>query len=369
MFDTSKVSIDPDDGAVIASKQCTGTTFLKGYKPKTMLEGVQGNTYQQDMDSHAQRMIGQRYTLTGFLKFANHVVKLTDAEVVQMYNNHLFIIDEAHNLRSQKESGGKPSYRALARVLRLAHGTKVILLTATPMYNDAREIVDLINLLLINDHRPALKRSAIFSDEGTIINEKAFLKACTGYVSHVSGRNPLRFPILFDPSVDSNPALVRPRKLPTLDVSGQTIPVAMRIKTTQIIGSIMSRSQYKQYVETGATDLQVDTDEMDEEDSGGKDDAEDVEGIPPSFRPGFEVSNIAFPLQPGHRVKGSSSMFWSCFHRLPGKEFAVAYTRGSLAAADGGFLAPRNLGKWSCKFKTVIDSIRKSSGVTFPINI
>ncbi|PNH01399.1 putative helicase [Tetrabaena socialis] len=320
----------------------------------------------EDMDAHAQRLIAQRYAFIGFLKFANQVAKMTDAEIVEAYAKHLFIIDEAHNLRSQKESGSKPAYRALQRVLRLCHGTKILLLTATPMFNDAREIVDLVNLLLINDNRPLLKRSAIFSDEGTLLDGETFARACVGYVSHVSGRNPLRFPIIFDPTVDKDPALVQAHRLPTLDVSGESIPGAMRIKATCIVGSVMSAGQYKQYIESGAGDLPpAYIDDFQEDDEPGKDAVEDVEGIPPSFRPGFEVSNLSFPLVPGHRIKGSSSMFWSCFHRLPGKEFAVEYMPGSPAAAHGGFLAARNLGRWSCKFKTILDRILTSTGITF----
>ncbi|PNG99203.1 putative helicase, partial [Tetrabaena socialis] len=169
MFDASKVTWS--DGEVATSKQCTGTRFLQGYKGTG-----------EDMDAHAQRLIAQRYAFIGFLKFANQVAKMTDAEIVEAYAKHLFIIDEAHNLRSQKESGSKPAYRALQRVLRLCHGTKILLLTATPMFNDAREIVDLVNLLLINDNRPLLKRSAIFSDEGTLLDGETFARACVGYV-------------------------------------------------------------------------------------------------------------------------------------------------------------------------------------------
>ena len=47
--------------------------------------------------------------------------------------------------------------------------TKLILMTATPMYNQPNEIVELLNLLLLNDNRPLLKRS-------DLINNKEFTK-------------------------------------------------------------------------------------------------------------------------------------------------------------------------------------------------
>lgn len=341
MFDVNKL-VRSDDGTVIASRQCTGTTFLK----------ASGDAVE--MEAHAQKMISQRYTFTGFNKFANAVGKLSDAEITEAYSNHVIIIDEAHNLRSQKESGTKPAYRALKKVIHVCPGTKIVMLTATPMYNDAREIVDLINLLLMNDRRQTLKRSLIFADDGTLLDGSALAKACVGYVSHVSGRNPLRFPVLLDPTQDNDAAVVLHKSLPIVDVSGETIRPSMRIQRTCIVGSVMSRMQYSQYIAHAAHFGQKS--EIGDDEAIGSGD-EDLDGLAPTFRPGFETSNIAFP---GRRdARGSSAMFWSCFRRSAGKEFAVEYT------SHPGFLSPENVAQYSCKFKTIIDRILSGTGVVF----
>ena len=48
--------------------------------------------------------------------------------------------------------------------------TKIVLLTATPMYNISSEIVWLMNILLLNDKRAPLRESDIFQKDGIRIN-------------------------------------------------------------------------------------------------------------------------------------------------------------------------------------------------------
>ena len=59
----------------------------------------------------------------------------------------------------------------LRKVLKTADDIKLILLTATPMFNRAEEIVDLVNYLLINDKRPILKIEDIFNSNGDLTKE------------------------------------------------------------------------------------------------------------------------------------------------------------------------------------------------------
>ena len=59
---------------------------------------------------------------------------------------------------------GKQFPPTIKKVLKTAENIKLVLLTATPMFNTAEEIVDLINLLLINDRRPTLDVKKIFKN-------------------------------------------------------------------------------------------------------------------------------------------------------------------------------------------------------------
>ena len=76
------------------------------------------------------------------------------------------------------------------------------------MYNYSSEIVLILNLLLLNDNRPLLKESDIFTSDGDLLVEdgidkgKEILKnKLRGYVSYVRGENPKTFPLRIMPSL------------------------------------------------------------------------------------------------------------------------------------------------------------------------
>ena len=82
----------------------------------------------------------------------------------------------------------------MRKVLKTAENIKLILLTATPMFNRAEEIVDLINYLLINDRRPLLKINDVFKNgDLTKKGEKILINKVSGYVSYLRGENPINF--------------------------------------------------------------------------------------------------------------------------------------------------------------------------------
>jgi superfamily II DNA or RNA helicase len=60
-------------------------------------------------------------------------------------SNTVIIIDEAHNIK------GGDFYKALEKVLRNSINYRLVLLTATPMYDSAKEIIYLSNILNMND--------------------------------------------------------------------------------------------------------------------------------------------------------------------------------------------------------------------------
>jgi hypothetical protein len=81
-----------------------------------------------------------------------------------MFNDHLIIVDEAHNLRDEKEAAGdvseiedptavsdteagKQLTPILKQIVVTAEGLRLMLMTATPMYNKATEILFLLFLL------------------------------------------------------------------------------------------------------------------------------------------------------------------------------------------------------------------------------
>jgi hypothetical protein len=189
-----------------------------------------------------RRTIKEYYEFYGYLEFANKIKKKRDKriknrelskkekelilkDVIREYcSNRILIIDEVHNLREEKdddeeeeEDGEKKSKKKeerenartiLRKVVKYSQNMKLIIMSATPMFNKSKEIVWLINLLLSNDNRPLLKYKDLFVNEGgeDKLTEKGknLLKIkCSGYVSYLRGENPISFPIRLYPN-DTN---------------------------------------------------------------------------------------------------------------------------------------------------------------------
>ena len=88
---------------------------------------------------------------------------------------------------------------------------KLLLLTATPMFNEATEIVWLANLMNLNDNRFPIKIKDIFDDENNFIEtethsgKELLIQKLNGYVSYVSGENPFSFPFKLFPYTFNSP--------------------------------------------------------------------------------------------------------------------------------------------------------------------
>ena len=351
LFDIGKVRISPKG---LESDQCSGSSFL----PRSHRSGLT----KEDVETFAEKRMSKYYSFVGFTKFANIVEVMTDGDIREAYDGHVFIVDEAHNLRSSTSSR-KPIYNALKRVLKICIGVKIVLMTATPMYNDAREIVDMVNLLLLNDRRSLLKTKELFTSEGSLRDEDEFTRSLIGYVSRLPGRTPLKFPLIFDARTNRDPNVLSKKDLPRRDITGVDIPreLSLDVERTTIVASHMSPHQYGIYRDSldsteisGISEISDVSEISDDSEMSEKVEKEDLEenedGV--KFGIGFERGNVVYPGAKG---------FWSCFSlRSKDKEFQVKYVK-----EHEGYLSPKNLSKVACKFKTVIDRILVSRGIVF----
>ena len=95
--------------------------------------------------------------------------------------------------------------------LEQANNVKLLLLSATPMYNSQTEIVWLLNLMNVNDGRAKVDVSDIFtktgrfreSKTGELVGKELLLRKMSGYVSFIRGENPYTFPYRVFPSMVS----------------------------------------------------------------------------------------------------------------------------------------------------------------------
>ncbi len=234
VFDPSKIRWDEAAGEW-TSQQCTGTAYLErlGLMQERDLKKV---IFKVEESRRA------RYVVTGYQAFANWLERTINKQMPGLsslspearraaedeflrreFSDHLIIIDEAHNLRDTvaeaadigaKESavtgeaaenaGGKALNPWLKRIVLNAEGLRLLLMTATPMYNSAPEIVLLLNYLLMNDtksERLSLKTD-IFTKTGELkpgAPTRMLEKVARRYVSYMRGENPYTFPLRMRP--------------------------------------------------------------------------------------------------------------------------------------------------------------------------
>jgi hypothetical protein len=228
IFDIENVSIPKESDVPNTHSGCTGNLYLE----------LTGTEYEKDrklIEKKVKKLIRSRYEVMGYLQLYSYVQKIINSvpemkdlrerdmriqlKVQKEFSNHCMIIDEAHNLRdipsSEEEDTldlaggetelsdsqqGKKLTPILKKILNESDSMKLVLLTATPMYNSYLEIFFLLNLLLINDKRPIIRDKDIFKDNKfTETGKKLFGSIVRNYISFMRGETPITFPTRLKP--------------------------------------------------------------------------------------------------------------------------------------------------------------------------
>ena len=100
-----------------------------------------------------------------------------------MHSNSVIILDEAHNLRDADDK--KISYSMMTNFLGLMKNKKVILLSATPIYDNKLELISIMNLILPDNKKLDAKDIAGLDEDDV---EKYFKDRISGYVSYLDER-------------------------------------------------------------------------------------------------------------------------------------------------------------------------------------
>ena len=239
IFDINRLTLGKDDDEMNSHDGCTGNRYLE-------LTQTFYDREKKDIENRINRLINKRYAILGYVAFRNIIrdilskipstlskTRQADLEITLLkraFSGCLFIVDEAHNMRDVLESevddtdadetatdeksdasAGKKLAPQLRRVLRTCDGIKLLLMTATPMYNNYKEIIPLLNFLLHADHADD---SMLLTDadidfemtaEGERLTEESenkIMRVANGHVSFMRGENPRAFPARLDPPSD-----------------------------------------------------------------------------------------------------------------------------------------------------------------------
>ena len=190
-------SIANYDDYKLLVNQCTGDTYIK------MLQLLKIENKEKALVK-IKKFINTRYRLFTYDEFS----KLIETEYSsKILKDKTIIIDEAHNIRNSTKNEDKRIYSALLSCLGKGINNRLILLSATPMYNEPTDIMDLLYLFLINDKREELLKdiSQPFDnmfDKNNELNkkyEKIMKQLSSNYISYLKGNNPFTFATKLSP--------------------------------------------------------------------------------------------------------------------------------------------------------------------------
>jgi len=273
LFNKDKLVLNRSTGTW-SMNTCVGNKLLKDNGlaiasiPTSEISQEQEEQMKDAISKNISAIIKSTYSFIGYEKLKTMIEQsiygtnkadykkldqLTESQIAgikKRFDDALIIIDEVHNLRTTEDknkSNDKMTGKLLTVVAKYSQNMRLLLLTATPMYNNPKEIIWLLNLMRINDNRSEIKYSDVFvgdTGEETIKTStdddpsrirsayssgKDVLKnASYGYVSYVRGENPFTFPYRIYPKVHSpqhsffaDPGAAVPH--PTIEYTGTRI--------------------------------------------------------------------------------------------------------------------------------------------------
>jgi len=221
---------------------CTGNKLLKEINPMNM----KGLT-KEKVVSQVKNIINASYLFLGYIEFANYIEKIKEVKGsykdeedkrVKMvrnlkyeFDNRLIVIDEIHNIRIADENKNKKVALQLLDLVKSAINMRLLLLSATPMYNSYREIIWLLNLMNLNDRRATIEIKDVFDKDGNFKKgpngedegKELLVRKATGYVSFVRGENPYTFPFRVYPSIFSPDSTLENIPYPKFQMNGKKI--------------------------------------------------------------------------------------------------------------------------------------------------
>ena len=357
IFNIDKFIKHKEEGLPI-SLQCTGNKYFDELGDIGEYYFKQG-LYEQ-LGKKIKKIILSYYNFMGYREFANQVTSLEN-EIIrghpkenheyikkmfrkELFSDSIMIIDEVHHIReSGDNSDAKIVPPILKRVINDAENMKLILMSATPMFNISREIVDILNLLLLNDKRPLLSASDIF--KGEELTEKGrtiLIRYGNGYISYLRGENPYEFPNRLYPKINNDPNVLEIQNIPFKKMNGKSVKEKKRIKYLNLIGSVMKDEQLSYYTQYIISNKMKKESAMDQ---------------------GITYTNIVYPgiLKSGEYLNGKEG-FEGTFE---GNEKTGFKYKKNIISEYGEFLTLDILDKFSTKYKNIINYINNSEGIIY----
>ena len=202
--------------------QLFNETQLEKINDKWVCNSCIGNKFLQEIDPYQlvtmdkptlvkliKAQINTYYIFSGCVGFANDVTSnllnkneyAKNKYIKDKYEGALFILDEVHNIKEDKEPNSFSS--AMSTIVEITT-VKLLLMTATPAFNSCQDFVFLSKLLNKNDKLPFIDDvKTIFNSNDDFVEggEEVLTQHLHGYISYVKGENPYSFPYRIYPTI------------------------------------------------------------------------------------------------------------------------------------------------------------------------
>jgi len=114
------------DNCTAGQYKPNGLTAYENKKDKELTE--------LEITIRTKKLTNNFYTTSTFETFAKKISKTNDADIINLYSNHVIVIDEVHNIRIQDIIENSINmYVQFKRFLHLVKNCKILLLSGTPM--------------------------------------------------------------------------------------------------------------------------------------------------------------------------------------------------------------------------------------------
>lgn len=373
-------------------RSCTGNTYLKEINPINM-KGLS----KERVASQIKKIISNSYLFMGYTEFGNFISKKSEVsedleaskkealqikKLKRIFNNRLIIIDEVHNIRITDDNKDKRVAVNLMKLATYVDNLRLLLLSATPMYNSYKEIVWLINLMNTNDKRSIINIKDVFTKEGNFktdssgkeIGKEVLIQKVTGYVSFVRGENPYTFPYRLFPRQFSPDNAIVSLPYPRLNLNDK--PIVQGLEHLDVYGIMIGEYQnigynyLLNYLKTNERSLVI----------RGKTvtlpSFENMEKFGYTLLSNLlQCLNIVYPLpqleEKDSKVDPIELVGKNGLNRImtyketsqPAARFDFTY-RPEMEAKYGKIFSKSQIGKYSSKIKNICDSVEKSDGIT-----
>ena len=353
--------------------QCTGDTY------HDIIMGMEKKTYQQQtgVRRKVNKMIKDYYEFYGYREFSGKIKRLlkirigdrdiSDSErkkiekefMKEYFSDRLLIVDEVHNLRNEKnDNHAKETLQYLDKVIKYSVNLRLILLSATPLFNQPSEVIWLVNMLLKNDNRPILRHNQLFDENKNITEEgiSLLIQKTRGYISYLRGENPITFPIRLYP--DSNKDKHCLETYPLLDIWNNEIPKENAYKFMKLYASSFTGLQKKAY-ESFIKSIQENKNLQ----------------ITESKR-GSQISNIVYPTISYLSKKTTTIDLKTCsgsagLHNIMNRSVknnlsSYSYKQEYLDLVENSPMFEKsNIKQYSSKINSVLEKVSSSEGIVF----